>query len=140
MATPVTSILIIASTSTVQYGTSQQFSGITIAQVTAGEVKLASSEAGGSTAVTLPASGSKNLEDITPADITINVEPPNEGDAWLPSSLCILGRGNTSDYQIICNIPVWPTQIWLSADKNDHHYPDAFSSINLAQVQQAYSK
>ena len=140
MATPVTSILIIASTSTAQYATSHQFSGITIPQVAAGEIKLASTEAGGSTVVTLPASGSKNLEDLTPADITINVEPPNEGDAWLPSSFCVLGKGDTGTYQIICNIPVWPPQIWLSADKNDHHFPDAFSSINLAQVLQACNK
>lgn len=140
MTTPVTSILIIASTSTAKYATSKQFSGITIPQVAAGEIKLASDSSGGSNTVTLQASGSTNIEDITPADITINVEPPNEGDAWLPSSLCVLGKSDTSDYQIICNIPVWPTQIWLSADKNDHHYPDAFSSINLAQVLQACNK
>ncbi|UZE94370.1 hypothetical protein [Alkalimarinus alittae] len=140
MATPVTSILIIASTSTAQYATSQQFSGITIPQVAAAEIRLSSTQSGGSTAVTIPASGSKNLEDITPADITINVEPPKEGDAWLPSSLCVLGKGDTGDYQIICNIPAWPPQIWLSADKNDHQYPDAFSSINLEQVIQACNK
>lgn len=140
MATAVTSILVIASTSTAKYATSQQFSGITIPQVAAGEIRLSSSDPGGSAIITLPASGSKNIEDITPADITIHVEPPHEDDAWLPSSLCVLGKGDSTDYQIICHIPAWPPQIWLSVDKNDHHFPDAFSSISLAQVLQACNK
>ena len=137
MTTPVTSILIIASTSKVKWATSNQFTGITIPQLAGGEVKLAANQPGNTNIVTLQANGSKNLEDIKPADITINVEPPNEGDAWLPSSLFVLGKGAEGDYKMICNIPEWPPQIWLSQDKNDHHFPDAFSSINLEQVIQA---
>ena len=140
MTTPVTSILIIASTSKAKWATSKQFTGITIPQLAGGEVKLASNQSAATNIVKLQANGSKNLEDITPVDITINVEPPNEGDAWLPSSFYVLGKGDTGDYQLICSIPEWPPQVWLSADKNDHHYPDAFSSINLAQVIQACNK
>ncbi|WP_250658238.1 hypothetical protein [Alkalimarinus coralli] len=134
MSIPVTSLLIIASTNTLKYSNSNQFSGFTIPQLAAGEVRLASSELGGTTVVQLSANGSKNLEDITPKDISINVEPPNEGDAWLPSSFYVLAKGDVGDYQLVCSIPQWPVQMWFSADPNDHRYPNAYSELNLSQV------
>lgn len=127
---PITSILVIASTSTAANADSNMFVEVMIPQVAAAEVALPGAK-GVTNLATMSASGSKTASEIQPADITISTEPPNEGNAWLPSSLYVLGKGDTSDYEVICAIPVWPTDVWLSEDSND---PNSHPAVTLEQV------
>ncbi|MEQ5835288.1 hypothetical protein EB809_16105 [Marinobacter sp. R17] len=127
---PVTSILVIASTSTVANAGSNMFVEVLIPQVAASEVSLPGSQ-GSTQVITMPASGTKTISEITPADINLSTEPPNEGDAWLPSAFYVLGKGDSGDYEVICAIPEWPTDVWLSEDPND---PNAYPAVTLAQV------
>ena len=130
---PVTSILVIASTATTENADSNMFIEVFIPGVAATEAMLAGA-LGATHTVTMAASGSKTVNEISPADITISTEPPNEGNAWLPASLYVLGKSDESDYQVICAIPQWPSDIWLSEDPNSHQNPPAFSAVTLDQV------
>ncbi|WP_111494664.1 hypothetical protein [Marinobacter bohaiensis] len=127
---PVTSILVIASTSTAANADSNMFIEVLIPQVAGSEAALPGPQ-GSTQVVTIPASGTKTMSQITPADITISTEPPNQGNAWLPSAFYVLGKGDSSDYEVICAIPEWPTDVWLSEDPND---PNSFPAISLDQV------
>lgn len=129
----VTSVLVVASTARSKHAGSEMFIEVLIPGVAATEVALTNT-VGGTTVVTIPASGSKRISEISPSDISISTEPPHEGNAWLPSALYILGKGDEGDYQVICAVPEWPTQIWLSEDPADHAYPDAFPAVSLDLV------
>lgn len=130
---PVTSILVIASTAQSQNADSNMFIEVLIPQVAASEVALPGT-LGSTQVITMTASGNKTVSQITPADIIISTEPPNEGNAWLPASLYVLGKSDDSDYQVICAIPQWPSDIWLSEDPDSHQNPPAFSAVTLDQV------
>lgn len=133
---PITSILLIASTARRMAAASGMYVGFSIPGVAEGELPLAGG-AGETKIMTLPASGAKTAGQIAPADITVFTEPPQEGDAWLPSAFYVLGAGADGKYSVICAIPEWPSQIWLSKDTGDHHYPSAFPGVTLDQVLKA---
>lgn len=133
---PITSIMIIASTARMKYAGSDMYAEIMIPGVAATEAALPGNK-GETRVFTIGASGTKKASEISPADISISTEPPNEGNAWLPSALYILGKGDSSDYQVICAIPEWPEQVWLSQDPNDHYLPDAVPAISLDLVLKA---
>lgn len=133
---PVTSILIIASTARMKDADSDMFAEIMIPGVAATEAALPGPK-GATRVITIGASGTKTASQITPADITISTEPPNEGNAWLPAAFYVLGKGDTGDYELICAIPEWPEDIWLSEDPNDPEHPNTFPAVTLDQVMQA---
>lgn len=129
----VTSIMVVASTARTQNADSDMFIEVLIPGVAASEVDLPGT-VGETRVVTMSASGSKRVSEITPADIFINTEPPNEGNAWLPAAFYVLGKDDSGDYQVICAISEWPSQIWISRDPSVHRYPDAFPGLNLDVV------
>lgn len=132
--TPLETLWVLASTSTRRHAISKQHTEFLIDNVAGGEVRLASNRYGGTTLTRFLVAPGVNMEDIKPEDISLLVEPPHQDDAWLPSALYVLGESPSGQMKVLVAIPQWPPQIWLSGDPNDHHYPDAFGGITLAQV------
>ncbi|MDG5499484.1 hypothetical protein [Marinobacter sp. BGYM27] len=129
----VTSILLVVSTATVKDAGSDMFFELIIPELASTE-SPAPTAPGDTGIYTLQANGSKTIDQISPTDITISADMPNGDNAWLPASLYLLAKTDTSDYQLVCGIPQWPSQIWISEDQSAHTLPPAFPAISLQNV------
>jgi hypothetical protein len=58
-----------------------------------------------------------NMESLKPADISITI---GGSDAWLPSSIWVIGEDEGSNHRLIAGVPNWPTSVrdgWFSTDR-----------------------
>ena len=134
-------MILIASTSRRRHAASPMYVNFEIeasdGAVFSLELPLPSSNSGETKVMTFPDSAFRrptDTDDIQPQHIVISTDMPGEDNAWLPQAMYVLAQVDTNTVVQLASIPEWPTQMWLSANSNDHRYPDAFSYFNLQQI------
>ncbi|GAA5217908.1 hypothetical protein ACFSJ3_06390 [Corallincola platygyrae] len=134
MATPITKVMWIMSTSTEAGADSEMFVELHIPNLVTAEEQIAGTS-GETKIVEIDASGEMMLEEITPSDIELSVDgdTPSSFNAWLPSSCLLLAKGTGTNYQLVCAVPNWPASLWFSADPSDHTDPPAVSGMLTLQ-------
>ncbi|TCI03267.1 hypothetical protein EZV61_10325 [Corallincola luteus] len=135
MSVPITKVMLIVSTATEANADSDMFVELHIAGLSGAELPLAGTQ-GASKIFEIPTSGDLNLDQVSPTDIELSVDgdAPSSFNAWLPGSCYVLGKGDSTDYQLLCAIPEWPSSIWFCADSSAHEDPPAFNGVVTLQM------
>jgi hypothetical protein len=40
-------------------------------------------------------------------------------DAWLPSSVWVIGQAEDGELRLLAGVPHWPSNLWFSADASE---------------------
>ena len=59
---------------------------------------------------------SVDIEDVRSDEFKLVAEG---GDAWLPSSIFIIGKSRTNEFKVLVGLDNWPENAWLSTQTSD---------------------